>query len=88
MLLLNMSIEWVHNQLSYFVVFGILLQQYLLLEALQIEVEYYKHMAFLALAQSARRRCIDFYNKPCIELKPEYVIQPLIKMYRPTHNPI
>ncbi len=27
-------------------------------------------------------------NKPCIELKPEYVIQLLIKMYRPTHNHI
>lgn len=66
----------------------LLLQQYLLLESLQMEVEYYKHMAFLDLAQSARRCCIDFYNKPCIELKPEYVIQLLIKMYRPTHNPI
>ncbi len=58
------------------------------LESLQMEVEYYIHMPFLDLVQSARRRCIDFYNKPCIELKPEYVIQLLIKMYRPTHNHI
>lgn len=86
-----MCIEWIHYQPSYFVVFGVLalvLQQYLLLESLQTEVEYYKHMPFLDLVQSARRRCIDFYNKPCIELKPEYVIQLLIKMYRPTHNHI